>query len=316
MTNRLLIVGGTGFIGRNLSIKAVKQGYNTVVLSLNQPNYLQKINGVRYLQADITNFTQLKQQLGTDDFEYVVNLSGYIDHCCFLDGGRNIINTHFGGIQNLLQILDWGKLKRFIQIGSSDEYGNLPAPQTENMREAPISPYSLGKLASTQLLQMLNRTEGLPVVILRLFLVYGPGQDERRFLPQIIKGCLSDTNFATSAGEQLRDFCYVDDITGGILSSFTNDMTNGQVINLASGVPIAVRKVLEYVQNTLKKGTPEFGKVPYRKGENMSLYADISKAKLLLEWEPLVIIEEGIEKVINYYQKRHIKVDKDLELMT
>ena len=106
-------------------------------------------------------------------------------------GGKKVIDVHFGGVQNILQSVNLSALKRFVQIGSSDEYGNLSAPQTEDMRESPITPYSFGKVASTQLLQMLHRTEGLPIVILRLFLVYGPGQDYRRFIPQVIQGCLS-----------------------------------------------------------------------------------------------------------------------------
>ena len=238
MSERILIVGGTGFIGRNLTLNAVKDGYNVVVLSLNEPPDEKKIDGVKYLQMDITESTQTNGQLSDNSFDYVVNLSGYIDHCRFLEGGRQIIEAHFVGVQNLLQLLDWTKLKRFVQIGSSDEYGNLPPPQHEELRESPISPYSLGKVCSTHFLQMLHRTQNFPVVIIRLFLTYGPGQDNKRFLPQIINGCLSDNHFPTSAGEQLRDFCYVDDITQGILMALTNEKVNGEVINLAFGNPV------------------------------------------------------------------------------
>ena len=304
VSERLLIVGGTGFIGRNLALNAVIEGYSTTVLSLNTPDAEQKIERVEYLQADITHFFELQKQLKYLKFEYVVNLSGYIDHCGFLEGGRNIIDTHFIGVQNLLQVLDWDNLKRFVQIGSSDEYGNLPAPQSERMREEPISPYSLGKLASSQLLQMLYRTEKLPAVTLRLFLVYGPGQDNRRFLPQIIKGCLANNSFPVSAGYQLRDFCYVNDIIGGILCTFTNDKVNGEIINLASGEAVSIREVIEKVQGIVGEGCPEFGRVPYRIGENMSLYADISKRNLLLDWVPSITLSKGIEKTIEYYKHR------------
>ena len=81
-----------------------------------------------------------------------------------------------------------------------------PPPQCEELREQPISPYSLAKVASTHFLQMLQRTEGFPAVVLRLFLTYGPHQDNRRFLPQIIQACLRDDEFAVSDGHQLRDF--------------------------------------------------------------------------------------------------------------
>jgi len=303
VSNRLLIVGGTGFIGRDLVIKAVKKGYTTVVLSLNKPNVEQKIGNVEYLQADTTNFAQLQEQLSTANFEYVVNLSGYIDHISYLDGGSHIIDVHFGGLQNILKLLDWNVLKRFVQIGSSDEYGNLSAPQSEEMREAPISPYSLGKVASSQLLQMLYRTESLPTVTLRLFLVYGPGQDKNRFLPQIIKGCLLGSRFPTSTGEQLRDFCYVSDITDGILSVLTNDKVVGEIINLASGEPVAIREVVEQVQNIVGLGIPEFGKVPYRVSENMELYADISKARKLFDWRVKMTLASGIKETVKSFRE-------------
>ena len=302
MSKRLLIAGGTGFIGRNLTLRAVKEKYSVTVLSLNTPVAERNIEGVEYLQADITDLSELQKQLQGLHFEYVVNLSGNIDHCGFLKGGRTVIDAHFVGVQNLLQVIDWDKLKRFVQIGSSDEYGNLPAPQSEEMREEPISPYSLAKLASTQLLQMLYRTENFPVVILRLFLVYGPGQGDKRFLPQIIKGCLSNARFPTSAGEQLRDFCYIDDITEGVLRVLLNYKVNGEVINLASGSPIAIREVVEQVKKIVSQGFPEFGKVTYR----IALYADTSKAKKLLEWNPSTTIELGIEKTVDSYRSEVI----------
>ena len=199
MSERLLVVGGTGFIGRNLVLNAIKHGFEIVVLSLHKPSNNKMVEGVKYIQLDLTQ-SELKKGLLGGSFDYVVNLSGYIDHCEFLEGGREIIQAHFDGVLNLIQLLDWTKLKRFVQIGSSDEYGNHPAPQHEEMRELPISPYSLGKVASSQFLQMLHRTQGFPAVIIRLFLTYGPGQDNKRFLPQIIQGCFSEGDFPTSAG--------------------------------------------------------------------------------------------------------------------
>ena len=228
----------------------------------------------------------------------MVNLGGYIDHTFFKEGGQKVIESHFSGLLNLIENLNRDHLQRFVQIGSSDEYGDQIAPQSEDVRESPISPYSSGKLFSTQLLQMLYRTEELPVVILRLFLVYGPGQNNKRFLPQIIEGCLLDSSFPASAGEQLRDFCYVDDISRGIIMSLKNDDVKGQVVNLASGKSISIREVVELVRNIVGHGNPEFGKIPYRVGENMALYADTTKAKKLLNWVPEINIEEGVRRTI------------------
>jgi len=298
MKGNLLIVGGSGFIGRNLAIKSLSHDFNTTVISLTKIDFDKEIPRVNYIQVDITNSNQLRAKLSKKNFHYVINLSGYIDHSTFLNGGAKVISTHFGGVQNLLEVLDWSQLRRFVQIGSSDEYGSVPAPQNEDIRESPISPYSLGKVSSTNLLQMLYRTEKLPIVVLRLFLVYGEGQKNNRLIPQIIKGCLLDEFFPTSKGEQLRDLCHVDDITDGILSVLENDKVNGEIINLASGVPVSIREVIEIIHQYVGSGRPGYGKVAYRNGENMQLFADISKAKRILNWSPKISLLEGIKKTI------------------
>ena len=302
MKENLLIIGGSGFIGNNLTIRSKNLGYNVSVLSLNEVEFNKRILSVTYIQADINNIIQLRKKISKEIYHFVVNLSGYVDHSNFLSGGSQVINTHFGGVQNLLQVLDWKPLKKFVQIGSSDEYGSLPAPQKEDMRESPISPYSFGKVASTSLLQMLYRTENFPVVILRLFLIYGEGQNDERFLPQIIKGCLLNNLIPTSKGEQLRDFTHIDDITNGILMSLKVDEVNGEVINLASGNSTSIRKIVKTVQNLIGAGSLDFGKISYRNGENMALFADISKARKILGWSPKVSLNDGIVRTINYFR--------------
>jgi nucleoside-diphosphate-sugar epimerase len=216
MNGRLLILGGTGFIGRRLSENAIRRGLEVVVISINPPKESESVEGVNYLSADISNLILLKELLTFRSFDYVINLSGYVNHTSYLSGGKQVIDTHFIGVQNLLYLLEWKSIKRFVQIGSSDEYGNNTAPQNEAMQEDPSSSYSFGKMASTHLIKMLAKTENFPGVILRLFLVYGPYQNNERFLPQIINGCLSNSVFPVSSGQQLRDFCYIDDVVDGI----------------------------------------------------------------------------------------------------
>jgi len=252
----------------------------------------------------MTDIKLVKKHLN-EDFDFVVNLGGYINHQLFRDGGHSLIDTHFNMLQNLLNILPRRKLKCFVQIGSSDEYGNAPAPQNEKLREQSISPYSLAKVASTHFLQMLYRTENFPSVTLRLFLTYGPGQDTERFLPQIIKGCLQNKAFHTSAGEQLRDFCYVGDTVQAIISTLQTSNAMGEVINIASGNPITIRTMIETVQELIDGGYPEYGKINYRTGENMSLYASVEKAKSMLNWKAETELKSGLNSTINYYKSIH-----------
>ena len=301
--SRLLVVGGTGFIGHHLLRSAVKRNWEVTNLSLNKPISKRWISKVRYHHGNLLKLDQLKRILCDSKFEYVVNLGGYINHTLYSEGGRKHLEEHFTSLKNLIEILPRDHLKAFIQIGSSDEYGNAPAPQHEGLRESPISPYSIGKVAATHFLQMLHRTENFPATILRLFLTYGPGQNTQRFLPQIIKGCLTDQSFPTSNGEQLRDFCYVEDVVDAIFLSLETIKSRGEVLNIASGQPVTIRRMIEIVQGLIGKGVPRFGEFPYRPGENMCLYADINKARDILGWSPTHSLESGLKKTISWYLK-------------
>jgi nucleoside-diphosphate-sugar epimerase len=308
-SQRLLIVGGTGFIGKNLTLGCISEGYDVSVISLNKPKSNEKVRGAAYFTIDICNMNKINEKLPNNKFDYVVNLSGYVNHSNYFKGGKGIIETHFNAVINLIDYLDKGTLKKFIQIGSSDEYGSCEAPQSESMRENPISPYSFSKVAAGHFLQMLHRTEKFPSVILRLFLVYGPGQDKKRFIPQIIDGCLNDLKFDTSNGDQIRDFCHIDDVVKGILYALKNMNINGEIINLASGNPIKLKNIIDHIRNLIGKGLPQYGAVPYRMNENMELYADITKAKELLLWKPSIPFEDGIKKMIQQHYKgtNHLK---------
>ena len=298
---KLLVVGGTGFIGTHLVKEALTRGFQVSVISNNDKSLTDRFDDVEYLLIDISHQENLFNQLKDKSFHYVINLGGYIDHANYFDGGDKVFDIHFNGTKNLVNCINKNDLISFVQIGSSDEYGNNIAPQSEHLRELPISTYSFAKTAATHFLQMLNRTEDFPVIILRLFLVYGPGQDHNRFIPQVIQGCLRDKQFPVSQGEQLRDFCYVSDIVNSIFLSIDNSEVYGEVINIASGNQISIKEVIIMIQNIIGLGNPKFGKIFYREGENMSLYADISKANNLLNWTPLVTFEEGIKRTIDSF---------------
>ena len=303
MKEKILILGGNGFIGIHLIRKLSNIGYECFSLSLNKVDEKKREDNINYFNADVSDFLELKKEIGHIKYDYIVNLSGYVDHRSLKNGGLNVLNTHFGGLLNLLRIIDLDYVKKIVQIGSSDEYGNINSPQNEAMREEPISPYSLGKLSCTKLLRMLYLTEKLPVVIVRLFLVYGEGQSFNRFLPQIIKGCIKNKAFPTSEGNQIRDFCYVSDIVDGIIATIKSEQVNGHILNLASGKPIKIKNVISKVVDIVGSGTPIFGEIKYRSKENLSLYADISKAQKLISWNPKIDFDLGLKRTIDYYSK-------------
>jgi len=302
--NKLLIVGGTGFLGLNVATKALKKGYKVTIISKNKTCLSKRLKDIEYISVDIRNKKSLFSKLKNKSFNHVINLGGYVDHSDYFNGGSNVFDAHFYGTINLINWLRNKPLLSFIQIGSSDEYGSNKAPQKESQREEPISPYSCAKVAITHFLQMIYKTQKFPAVILRLFLVYGVGQKDNRFIPQIINGCIKKKFFPVSDGNQLRDFCYIEDVVEAIFLSLNNKKIYGEVINIAHGKPTLVKKVVKMIVNKLGFGRPNFGKIKYRNLENMKLYADISKAKKFLKWKPAIQLDKGLELTINSLLKK------------
>ena len=297
----LLIVGGTGFIGYHLAIKAIKKKWKVSSISLNKPKDYRYIKKVHYIKTDIANLKRTEKKL-TGSFTHVVNLSGYVNHKLFKGSVDEIIKTHFLGLVNLLKIFKEKKIIKFVQIGSSAEYGNIKAPQKENMDGNPNSSYGIAKLAGTKLLLRLYNTNKFPVVILRFFQVYGPKQDPNRVLPQIITGCLKNKSILASTGNQIRDFCYIDDVVNAIFLTLTTKNVKGEIINIGSGQPKKIKEILNKTKNIIGKGDIRFGKIKYRKDENMKLYPNINKAKKKLKWKPKFKFNKGIKITISSYK--------------
>ena len=293
----ILVVGGTGFIGHHVVRRAIDSGWRATSIGLNPPSPTRMVTGADYVALDMTNPGALSR-LGVLNFDYVVNLGGYVDHMPIEAGGGRVIRAHFDALVTLIESLDRKRLRRFVQIGSSDEYGNAAAPQCENLRESPISPYSAAKVAATPLIQLPHQSEDFPGIVLRPFLTYGPGQDQRRFLPQLIQGCLDRRVFPVSEGAQLRDFCYVHDTVDAIFRSLECDNACGQIFNIASGEPRSIRSVIDSVVSLVGSGTPKFGAIAYRRGESMALYADVTLARTVLGWEAKTPFLEGVAETI------------------
>ena len=301
--SKVLIVGGAGFLGFHLIKKMSLCSNKITSISLHKPIGTRKIKGVKYLLFDIKNFNNIKNNL-SKNFDYIINMSGYVDHSLFSLKETKIMDSHFFGLMNLVKFfIHSKKLKKFVNIGSSDEYGLNLSPQDENLREMPFSLYSFAKTSSTHFLQMLHKSENFPAVICRIFLSYGPFQDKNRLLPQVILGCLKDKEFPVSSGDQIRDFCYIDDIIDAIILILKSKNIDGEVFNIGGGKPIQIKNLINKINKIIGKGKPLFGKIKMRKNENISLYANIKKIKKHINWIPKTNLDTGLKSTIKYYSK-------------
>lgn len=299
---KLLLVGGTGFLGFHIAREAKKRGYKITSLSLNKPKKKRFVKGVKYIRADISNLKILSAKVKSN-YEYVINAGGYGIHPNFGKSGDKLIKSHYSGLINLIEILSKKKIKRFIQIGSSAEYGKVESPIDEKTKCFPNTPYAIAKNLCTNFLLNLFEEKEFPVTILRLFQVYGPNQDENRIIPFLISNCLKDNSFPTTSGNQLCDFIHVNDVVTAIFKSFNSSKAKGEVINIGTGKTIKIKKLIIYIQKIIGKGKPIIGKYNYKKGTNMSHYPSIKKAKKLLLWEPKIKLLNGFKTVIKHYNE-------------
>ena len=214
MTKKILITGGTGFIGYHLAKKCLKFNWKVTSLSSNRPKKVRKLKKVKYLIADISSKKKLKNKIKIN-FDYVVNLAGYVDHSRKL----KTIKSHYNGCKNISSLFINSKIKKFIQIGSSIENGKINSPQIENNtpNRKILSAYGEAKLLSSNFLLDLNKKYNFPVTILRLYLIYGPYQDPNRVIPITILNSIFNKKFDCSDGKQSRDFLYIDDLVDGII---------------------------------------------------------------------------------------------------
>ena len=298
---KILVIGGTGFIGYHIITEAKKRKWDITSISLNKPKKKRYHKNVNYKQVDIKDFKSLKTKINSK-YDFVVNAGGYGKHPESSKSGKKLFNSHFLGIVNLVNILSKKKLKKFIQIGSSAEYGKIKSPQRENSVCLPKTHYALAKFSCTNFLQNSYQVNSFPATILRFFLVYGPKQDKNRILPQLIESCLKNKAFPTTKGEQYCDFCYIDDAVRAIFKTLTSKKTDGEIINIGSGKPLQIKKVIKQIVKTIGSGKPLFGKIKYKKNTNMRLYPNITKAKKILKWKPKLNFVKGLNLTINSFR--------------
>ena len=146
-----------------------------------------------------------------------------------------------------------------------------------------------------------------PVTILRPYQIYGPKQKIDRFIPLLINSCIKNVDFIASHGKQKRDFIHVDDAIKGIINSIKNKKCRGEVINIGSGKPITLLKIMKFVQNKIGGGKILLGKIKLRADEQLIIYPNLKKAKKFLKWSKITSFETGINKTIKQY-KKEIKV--------
>ena len=317
---RVLVTGGSGFIGSHLVRRLLREEATVFAMTSSVssvlPVRLAEVAGdVTIVEANVTDRSSMEHVARQVQPEIVFNLAAFTHVGKSFQRVDENIQTNIQGTVNLLQALD-GAYRRFVYVGTSEIYGDVPVPFREDGPVNPVSPYAVAKYAGERFCRMFQRAYGWPITCIRPFNAYGPWQTPDRVIPEMILCALRKAPIAMTEGLQTREFNFVEDLADGLVRAATAS-ADGEVINLGCGREISMRDlavlVLELMGNPVEA---RFGAIPHRPTEIWRMYADANKARELLGWAPRHTLEEGLRATIDWYRSELEGASKFLRVTT
>jgi len=304
---RVLVTGASGFIGSNVVRKLVNDGAEvhalTSTVSAVYPVRLVDLRDrITMHEGNLIDRSAMDAVVDKARPEYVLHLGAFthvgkswqrVDEC---------IQANVQGTVNLLQALARYDYRRFVYTGTSEIYGDIDVPFREDARVNPISPYSVSKYAGERYCRMFHQGYGWPIVMLRPFNAYGPGQTPDRVIPEIIVRALRREDLKMTQGFQTREFNFVEDIAEGFVLAATAPGVEGEILNLGCGEELSMRHVAQTILDLM--GNPieaQFGALPERPTEIHRMYSDSTKAREALGYSPKHSLTDGLQKTIAWY---------------
>ncbi len=299
---KVLVTGGTGFIGSHLVSRILEEGAEVTVLTRRD----RESGDVNFIKGEITDPKVLTK--ATKDIDTVFHLAGYVDVSGAICNPLLDFQTNVAGTFYLLEAARNNDVGKFIYISSARVYGDPQyAPQDENHPLIPKEFYGASKLIGEIYCRVFGRNYGLRTVIIRPFSVYGEGQLSREgslsgVVSIFVKNVLEGRDLLiTGDGTQTKDFVYVSDLVDALVSASVNDESVGDVFNIGYGEAVSIKRLAELV---IHKTGADVGirHIP-QTSENVNNHADISKAKSILRYSPKISLEEGLDRYIRWYRK-------------
>jgi nucleoside-diphosphate-sugar epimerase len=305
---RVLVTGASGFLGSHVVRRLVKEGADiyavTSSVSTSPERLSDLLDGITLLEANLRDASSLAHVVAAAQPELVIHQAAFTHVGKSFSRIDENIQTNIQGTVNLLQALE-GHYRRFVYVGSGDVYGDSPVPFTEDGPVAPASPYAVSKYAAERFCRMFHQAYGWPIVCLRPFNVYGPGQSPDRIIPELIISALSGRDLKMTEGRQTREFMYVEDVAEAFVQALVKPDIDGEVINVSRGEEVSIRQlattVLELMGNPVKG---LFGALENRPTEIWRMFGDDTKARELLGWSATTTLTDGLTKTIDWYRQQ------------
>ncbi|NDK55673.1 NAD-dependent epimerase/dehydratase family protein [Pontibacter fetidus] len=290
---RVLVTGATGFIGKHLCRQLLSQG--AIVHAVSRSEHTPE-EAITWWQSKLETKTEVEQLLDATRPDVIYHLAGAVSASQEIEWVQPTFTSLLQSTLFLLEAVTVKKNCRLLLTGSLNE----PVGDADAI---PSSPYSAAKWMSSGYARMFHHLYQTPVVILRLFMGYGPGQPANKVIPATIATYLQGKSPQLTTGSFTTDWIYIDDLVSGLLAAATAPDIEGKTIDLASGETASVKDIALLLKAILHSPlTPQFGSLPDRK-EVYVRVADVAPARELLQWQAQVRLKEGLIKTANWYQQ-------------
>ena len=310
---KILVTGCAGFIGMNLSKKMLEQNYSilgidnlndyySVKLKKERLSVLKKYNSFDYLNVDLLNKSLLEEIFKNNSINKVVNLAAQAGVRYSLENPNSYVESNVLGFMNILECCRNFGVKGLIYASSSSVYGgNTLVPFSEQHSVVnPTSIYAATKISNELMARSYYNLFGLKSTGLRFFTVYGPWVRPDMAYYIFTKKIFENKKIEIfNFGNNSRDFTYIDDIVQGIISAIKNNY-DCEVFNLGNNETINITKMIKIIEDNLNLKAKVKLK-PMQLGDVKKTYADITKAKRMLDYKPNTKLKIGMEEFINWF---------------
>ncbi len=305
---RVLVTGAGGFIGANLVRALLSAGAEVWCLtrpSARAPWRLKEAaDDIRLLPVRLERYPALRSALREANPSLIYHLAAYGNSSRHRSVSR-MIEVNIRGTDNLLRAASEAGCRRLIHTGSSSEYGFRDRPLSEGELPQPMSHYAICKLAATNLCRYYAGMRGLPALTLRLFSVYGPFEDSRRFIPTAVRAALSGRPLPLTGGAEAHDFVYVGDAVEALLLAPGLEDPGGVVVNICGGRQWTNLEVVREIERVLdRKIDLRPGEYPPRSWDSPVWVGERRLAKKLLNWEPRTTLAAGLKLTADWLRDR------------
>jgi nucleoside-diphosphate-sugar epimerase len=303
-SQRVLITGGSGFIGACLTHRLVAAAQDVHLLLRPQAKLwrLAALEG-RFTvhRADLTDAPAVRAAVAACRPAVVYHLATHGAYP-FQTDRTAILTANLLGTANLLAALEDQDYRAFVNAGSSSEYGHKDAPMREDDRLEPRSDYGVAKAASTLLCQA-EAHKGRPVCTVRVFSAFGPWEEPTRLVPYVMGCCLRGEGPRVTTGCQPRDFIYVEDVIDLLLTAASTTTVHGRILHAGTAVQRTVWEMVETILTVCGPGLrAEFGTAPARPGEPARWVASIDRTRELTGWRPRHDLRGGLERMWDWFR--------------